>query len=321
VNVYLKPTALESSDCMSDDIYLHHYPASPFSEKIRLLLGYLNLTWHSVEISSIMPRPLLMPLTGGYRKTPTLQMGANIYCDSAVIATALARLSGDATLFVNFQAQRVAEWADSSLFRTAVAINFRPEAISGFMGQLSASEVAAFQADRADLTGDTPLVNVPADAAINACTAYLQQMEHSLDNSFLTGSTPTIADFCVYHCLWFIAQNPANTAFMAPYAGVQDWMQRMAEFGHGTMTMASAEDALAHAAGTEPVLPQLDDITLHGCSIGTEVSIIPTDYGKVPVTGRLVGAAADELIIERFDPQAGRLMTNFPNVGFHIRSS
>ena len=61
----------------SNRVYLHHYPASPFSEKIRLLLGYLNVSWYSVEISSIMPRPLLMPLTGGYRKTPTLQIGAN----------------------------------------------------------------------------------------------------------------------------------------------------------------------------------------------------------------------------------------------------
>ncbi|MGK0259491.1 MAG: glutathione S-transferase, partial [Candidatus Azotimanducaceae bacterium] len=72
-------------------IYLHHYPASLFSEKIRLMLGYLDQTWNSVTIGSIMPRPRLMPLSGGYRRTPVLQIGANVYCDTQIIAKALAR--------------------------------------------------------------------------------------------------------------------------------------------------------------------------------------------------------------------------------------
>ena len=47
------------------DLYLHHYASSPFSEKIRLLLGYLDLEWNSVETSIIMPRPLLVMTTPG----------------------------------------------------------------------------------------------------------------------------------------------------------------------------------------------------------------------------------------------------------------
>ena len=133
---------------MTPTIYLHHYPASLFSEKIRVMLGYLGLSWRSVEISSIMPRPLLMPLTGGYRKTPTLQIGANVFCDTAVITSALVRQASDNTLFApGFGALRVAEWADSTLFRTTVALNFRPAAVSAFMGQLAPEEVAAFHDD------------------------------------------------------------------------------------------------------------------------------------------------------------------------------
>ena len=67
------------------DIVLHHYPASPFAEKIRLLLGYKRASWYSVEIPMMMPKPKLMPLTGGYRKTPVLQIAADIYCDTALI--------------------------------------------------------------------------------------------------------------------------------------------------------------------------------------------------------------------------------------------
>ena len=58
---------------------LHHYPPSLFSEKIRTLLGYLDIKWQSVIIPPIMPRPHLMPLSGGYRKTPIMQVGANIF--------------------------------------------------------------------------------------------------------------------------------------------------------------------------------------------------------------------------------------------------
>lgn len=65
------------------DIILHHYKISPYSEKVRL--GLKGLAWRSVEIPMIMPKPDLTALTGGYRKTPVLQIGADVYCDSQLI--------------------------------------------------------------------------------------------------------------------------------------------------------------------------------------------------------------------------------------------
>ena len=283
------------------------------------MLGYLGVSWQSVEISSIMPRPLLMPLTGGYRKTPTLQIGANVYCDTSVITSALIRHSEDETLFApGFVAKRVAEWADSTLFRITVALNFRPEAIGAFMSQLSPDEVAAFQADRAELVGDTPMVSLSPDAAINAFNVYLVQLDQSLGDAFLFGSNPSIADFSVYHCLWFVDQNSMNSAFLDVHANVRSWMSRMAAFGHGAVTDASAEQALAHACAMEPVLPDLETIKLQGVGLGASVAVMPTDYGKIPVIGILVAASADEIVIERADDQAGRIMTHFPNAGFQI---
>ena len=70
-------------------IILHHYERSPFSEKIRHALRMKNLGWASVSIPTIMPKPLLMPLTGGYRKTPVMQIGADIFCDTAMILRVL----------------------------------------------------------------------------------------------------------------------------------------------------------------------------------------------------------------------------------------
>ena len=73
------------------EIILHHYPPSPFSEKVRVALGMKKLAWRSVEIPRVPPKPELMPLTGGYRRTPVMQIGADIYCDSQCILRELQR--------------------------------------------------------------------------------------------------------------------------------------------------------------------------------------------------------------------------------------
>ena len=75
------------------DLILHQYPGSPFSEKIRNLFGYKQQAYQSVEIPVIMPKPDLMALTGGYRKTPVLQHGADIYCDTGIICQLIDRLN------------------------------------------------------------------------------------------------------------------------------------------------------------------------------------------------------------------------------------
>jgi glutathione S-transferase len=79
---------------------LHHFDQSPFSEKIRIVFGFKQLAWRSVRISRIMPWPDLMPLTGGYRRTPTMQIGADIYCNTQVIIRELEARFPTPTLFL-----------------------------------------------------------------------------------------------------------------------------------------------------------------------------------------------------------------------------
>jgi len=67
------------------DLILHHYEFSTFSHKVRTALGAKGLAWRSVDIPGMPPRPLLNPLTGGYRRAPVLQLGADIYCDTHLI--------------------------------------------------------------------------------------------------------------------------------------------------------------------------------------------------------------------------------------------
>src|SRR5262250_934439 len=82
-----------------DEIILHHYPASPVSEEVRIGLGMKRLAWRSVEIPRVPPKPDVMPLTGGYRRTPIMQIGADIYCDSACMLRELERRFPEPTFF------------------------------------------------------------------------------------------------------------------------------------------------------------------------------------------------------------------------------
>ena len=305
-------------------IHLHHYPASLFSEKVRALLGYLELPWRSVIIPSIMPRPLLMPLSGGYRRTPVLQIGANVYCDTAVIARGLARHSGDGTLFApGFVALRVAEWADTQLFRVVVALNFAPEAVGAMLSQLSPSEIEAFGRDRAELSKGASLQRFSPRAARAYLAAYLGELEESLEEGvpYLFAEEPCIADFSLYHCLWFLRNNARNAGLLGPFARVGDWMERMAALGHGKVEEGSAEAALADARENEPVLPNLENAPPEGIALGDRVRVTPVDYGLVPVEGILRACSCDEIVLEREAPEVGRVMTHFPAPGFEIEKA
>lgn len=302
-------------------IYLHHYPASLFSEKVRLLLGYYDLEWHSVEISSIMPRPLLMPLSGGYRRTPVLQIGANVYCDTKIICRALARMTGDGALYApSFSAHRTADWADSQLFRVAVALNFRPQAMMAMMGQFSEEEAAAFAKDRAELAGDQPMVTLAPEAALAYLQHTLVELNAELRSAdYLGGARPNIADFAVYHNLWFLNNNPVNAPLLQPYDSVLDWFARMGAIGHGREQKSDGEAAIAAALAASPELPELAQAAESEIEPGTQVSVTPVDYGCIPVVGELVAAVSDEVVIQRQTPETGTVYNHFPQAGFIVQ--
>jgi glutathione S-transferase len=304
------------------DIFLHHYPPSLFSEKIRLMLGYLGLPWKSVIIPSIMPRPLLMPLSGGYRKTPVLQIGANVYCDSRIIARGLARHAGDKTLYAHgFAAHRVADWADSHLFQVTVALNFSPKAAAAMMGSFPPEEAAAFQKDRAQLTQGAAISTLSPEAAAASLEHYLNELNGSVASGFLFGAEPCIADFSVYHCLWFVNNNPVNARQLDAYSNVREWMKRMAAFGHGRFETVDGEAALAGARSENPELPAIENHLPEGFAIGDPVTVTPVDYGRIPVAGTLAAWSTEEVVIARETPETGRVLVHFPSSGFEVRQA
>src|SRR5690554_7811450 len=112
-----------------NQLILHHYPQSPFAEKARLMLGLKGLSWHSVMIPPVRPKPDLTALTGGYRKTPVLQIGCDVYCDTALISRVLDRLKPEPPVHRPEQsgvAVAAGRWLDHHFFFAVIALLFDP---------------------------------------------------------------------------------------------------------------------------------------------------------------------------------------------------
>jgi glutathione S-transferase len=305
------------------DIILHHYPASLFAEKARLMLGFKGLSWRSVSIPSIMPKPDLTALTGGYRKTPVLQIGADIYCDTALMARRLEQEKSSPAFFPEGQEFTVASfaaWADSVMFLHAVSLVFQPESLAVRFAKVPPEAVKAFVADRATLFDGGNATRLPAEQAKHQWPTLMSRLELQLERNgdFLFGA-PSIADFSVAHTLWFLKQTPVTAPLVDDYPGVAAWLGRVLGFGHGAPSELSAADAVEIAAKATPAaLPEENFVDPNGFKAGDQVTISAIDYGVDPVEGELVFSGLEELILRREDERAGVVHVHFPRVGFRL---
>ena len=312
------------------DLILHHYPGSPFSEKVRLVLGFKGLAWKSVHVPMIMPKPDVVALTGGYRRTPFLQVGADVYCDTALMCRVIDALAPTPPLYPSSAGgvQHVlAQWADAALFWTAIPYTMQPAGASHIFGAAPPEARKAFAADRAAMTpGMRRATVVDATAQLGSYFAWLDQQ--LAQGPFLCGDAACIADFSVAQSMWYIHRAPPVTGVLAPFARLAAWFERMKAFGHGTPEPMSSADAIgvarswgtSAAASTGTSTETTVDAT-QGFAKGDEVTVTPIDYAQDPVAGRLVGLALDEVAIERHDERAGRVVVHFPRIGYQVRKT
>jgi glutathione S-transferase len=307
------------------ELILHHYPTSPFAEKARLLLGFKGLSWRSVKISPVMPKPDLTALTGGYRKTPVLQVGADIYCDTALIARRLEQEKASPALFPEGQEMIVATfaaWIDSVVFQHAVSLVFQPESAAVRFGKLPPEALKAFIADRAGLFSGGSATRVPLELAQHQWPTLMARLELQLQREqgdYLFGE-PSIADFALAHPLWFLKGTPVTAPLVDAYPAVSAWLSRVLGFGHGASSEMSSEEALEVARNATPAaLPDESWVDPNGFKAGQQVVIAATDYGVDPVAGELLFAGTEELILRRQEPRAGEVHVHFPRLGFRIQ--
>jgi glutathione S-transferase len=302
-------------------LILHHYPNSPFAEKIRLILGFKKLQWGSVIIPNMMPKPDVVALTGGYRKTPFMQIGADIYCDTALIADVIESLRPSPSLYpaqVAAASRLLAQWADSTLFWTAIPYAMQPAGLAHMFAGVPPETIKAFGDDRAVFRANMPQMR-PAEAQA-ALTIYLRRLEDMLGSkSFFFGDSPSIADFSIYHCLWFVSRAGPVAQIFEPFSGLQRWRESVSALGHGSFDKLDSAEALriAHAATADTSPGVRPDH--HGIAVGEKVVVAATDTGVDPVEGNLYAAGDDRISICREDSRVGRVVVHFPRLGFEMR--
>lgn len=307
-----------------NELILHHYPQSPFAEKARLMLGLKGLSWHSVLIPPVMPKPDVIALTGGYRRTPVLQIGADIYCDTALIARRLEREKAVPALFpegMEAVAAALAQYADQVLFQHAVALNFQPHALAARFEELPEQVMQGFIADRKALFSGGAAARTDAQVALAEWPVLMSRLETQLERNgeFLLGDEPSIVDLAWYHPLWFVAANAAISTLLEDYPTIRAWMARIHDVGAGASARMDAAEAIRIAREATPEeLPEQGFVSTEGLTLGGEVTVSPVDYGCDPVAGKLVHEQLDEVVIAREDARAGRVHVHFPRVGYRV---
>lgn len=304
------------------NLILHHYDFSNFAEKARLMMGFKGLVWRGVEIPPIAPKPKLTPLTGGYRRTPVLQDGADVWCDTRLIARELERRVPAPTLFpqrTSGAAEAIAWWAEQQFMR--------PVAL--YVSGINADHMPeGLHADRATLHG---LPQPSIEAVRKAATRNLHLVRPQIrwiagmladGRDWLLGDTPCIADFAAYHVVWFFRGRHIDCRHeLAAYPRLLAWRDRMARIGHGTRTDITADEALAAARHASPATPRPSSPQDGDPMPGARARVRPNDNARDWVEGQVTYIDADEIALLRQDSEVGDVTVHFPRLGYDWRAA
>jgi glutathione S-transferase len=302
-------------------LILHHYDFSNFAEKARLMLGFKGLAWLGVEQPSILPKPDLTLLTGGYRRIPVLQEGADLWCDTRLIARELERGVPESTLFpaaTSGAAEATAWWAEHQFMR--------PVAL--FVSGINADHMpAGLHEDRARLHGlPPPSIEAVRKAAVRNLHFVRPQIQWLADmlqdgRAYLLGDQPCIADFAAYHVVWFFKGRHIDCRReLLPYPRLLAWRDRMAAIGHGERTDIDPAVALAVARAAEPAAAVRTSHPQEGDPLpGEQARVRPADNARDWVEGEVSFVDTQEIALVRHDPDVGRVAVHFPRLGYDWR--
>ncbi|TRW14816.1 glutathione S-transferase family protein [Glacieibacterium frigidum] len=297
------------------EIVLHHYPMSPFAELARVAHGLKDLDYRSVIIPSIMPKPGLVALTGGYARTPVLQIGADLYCDTAKIIDALEAHTPRPSLYpapLGDLHRMLAGWAGAAQFTAHVGAALGSLPPGALPQAFIDDRKARFGLDMASLARATPHLASQAVTAATWLDAVLAD-----GRAFVGGDAAGHADLAFYSNLWFVrgraAGTPAEQA-IAALPNLSAWYDRVAAFGHGRPVEASADDALALARAATPDLGEDVDAS-SGFTAGQRVKVRTDGSGDAPVEGQLLRLSPRGIAVVRDLDGGGHVVVNFPRLG------
>lgn len=298
------------------DLILHHYDLSPYAEKIRLALGVKGLAWRSVQAPMVLPKPDHFELTGGYRRVPVLQVGADVYCDSHLIVRVLDRISPSPPLSppgLEIVERAVSRWAETS-FMMVVLSYF---GIGGvFPDEFVEDRRKTMIAPGMDLDA-TPRI---LPTKLMQLRNHVERIEQMLsdDRSYLLGESITAADLSAYHPLMMLGLHERTQAVLSGADRVAAWMGRVREIGHGTPTPMTSTEAIEIACAAEPAAFEGDPALPDGMQLGDPVVVVHDEYGSGNVMGRLAPSDSDEIAVRRETERAGSVVVHFPREDYTV---
>lgn len=293
-------------------LILHQYDLSPFSEKARLMLGRKNAEWHACIHSTIMPKPELMDLTGGYRQIPVLQIGADVYCGTELIADELELRIPEPSLTAASGpglGRAMAYWTDQTLFWLIVEITCG--------SKFESCDHEDFNKDREEMLPglyDLERMEAAVPANLAKLRAHLDLVERQLedDRLFLLGSTPDLADISLYHAVEFLSVcRNGNERITYDYPRMRDWMARVAAIGHGKRLEIARDDALRIAREATPASPR-PSRPAHGPRPGERVRFKPWAPSGLITEGELISSEPRRFSIRRHTDALGETVVHLP---------
>lgn len=305
-----------------DDIILHHYPVSPVSKKVRVAFGIKNLSWHSVQVPRLPPRSELFALTGGFRRVPVMQIGADIYCDSQCILRELERRFPEPTLFPGGSAGlpfSLGRWIDGPLFDASVRLAFAPQAetlpadLVRDRARLYLGASGDFREELKDLAHQ--------ETQLRAQLGWLDQLLGD-GRKFLSADEPGLADCYAYYIVWFLRGRwDKGPEFLAEFAKLEAWESRVKQIGHGKAAGMKPNEALKIGTSAQPKTAEMSDPRdALGLVPGMNVEICTDgDTGEAPVAGVIRAVNRETISIHRVDLDAGLVCVHFPRVGYRVR--
>ena len=297
-------------------IILHHYEMSPFSEKLRLMFGYAGLPWQSLVSPEMPPRPNLDPLTGGYRRIPVAQIGADLFCDTRLISDEISVMAGKPELATHYGSAATQAYVanlENTVFWACVLSIPVGVTLKQLVRNIGVWKTLRFLKDRAGVGKNSRMDTPSPKEAAQGFQQHLEEMEQRLQASFLFADEPTNADFAAYHTLWFKCE-VGKLPMPEGLPNVAAWYERMQAFGHNQRQEISQTQAFGTARENEP-RPIPNDAS-EAANIGENVIISPTDYALDSVSGTLVGCTSTRYIVARQSKEFGTVHVHFPRAGF-----
>jgi glutathione S-transferase len=301
-----------------NDLILHHYDLSPFAEKIRLALGVKGLAWRSVQTPMVLPKADHFELTGGYRRVPVLQIGADVYCDTHLITRVLDQIQPSPPLSppgLETIELAVSRWAETSFMMVILAY-------FGIGGIFDEEFVEDRKKTMIPPGQDIDAASILVGTKLVQLRSNIERLEEMLSDGrpFLLGDSVSAADLSAYHPLMMLGLHARTQAQLKGVDRVAQWMTRISKIGHGRVTPFDSAAAIAVARDATPATYEGEPVVPDGMNVGDAVLVLPDEFGSGNVTGTLAPSGISEIAVRRTTERAGEVVVHFPREDYSLIS-